>query len=385
MKYFPIKIVALCILLAPVFYTGTISLIERSCVGRYQQEVEHVVLEDTQLLINGSMGVSESIEKNINGFLESDVWVKGFGLQLDILVFANEGDILYPFFPEINSEGMDIINDKAFLGIARHNYTILKQGLTVKVNVRLRHGTLGANLILAFYVSIAMGIFWIYYRRGMGKSIQENKEKKKRFSALLVDEKVHKKSLGVLKKERARLLQKMTDLRETYQDAQKKATITEDEMFDEIVSLENRLNENVDLQKEKTYEIELLKDKLKKYEQKKGGKKKQRGVDFTAKRFSVIYKSIDMNRRAMTGLLDLNDELQIKAEEVVHQLNENSDNVVVKRKVFAGKKHKAASFEVLFSYNGRLYFRQGEDHRIEILVIGTKNSQDKDMEFLHRN
>ncbi|SMC50746.1 hypothetical protein SAMN02746065_103106 [Desulfocicer vacuolatum DSM 3385] len=385
MKYFPIKIVVLCILLTPVFYTGTISLIERSCVGWYQQAVEQRVLGDTQLLINGSMGVSESIEKNINLFLESDVWVKRFGLQLDILVFANEGDILYPFFPEITSEGMDIINNKIFLGIARHNYTILKQGLTVKVSVRLHHGTLGANLILAFYVSIAMGIFWIYYRRGVGKSIQENRERKKQFNALLVDEKAHKKSLGVLKKERTRLLQKMKDLRETYKDAQKKATITEEEMFDEIVSLENQLNENVELQKEKTYEIELLKDKLKKYEQKKGGQKKQKGFDFMAKRFSVLYKNIDMNRRAITGFLDLNDELQIKAEEVVHQLNENSDNVVIKRKVFAGKKHKSASFEVLFAYNGRLYFRQGEDHRIEILVIGTKNSQDKDMDFLHRN
>jgi hypothetical protein len=385
MKYFPIKIVVLCILLTPVFYTGTISLIERSCVGWYQQEIEKCIGEDTQLLINGAMGVSESIEKNINLFLDSDVWVKRFGLQLDILVFANEGDILYPFFPEITSEGMDIINDKVFLGIARHNYTILKQGLTVKVSPRLRHGTLGANLILAFYVSIAMGIFWIYYRRGLGKSIQESREKKKRLSALLVDEKAHKKSLEILKKERARLLQKMKDLRETHKDAQKRASITEEEMFDEIVSLENRLAENVELQKDKTYEIELLKDKLKKYEQKKGGQKKQKGLDFTAKRFAVLYKNIDMNRRAMTGLLDLSDELQIKAEEVVHQLNDNPDNVVVKRKVFAGKKHKAASFEVLFSYNGRLYFRQAEDHRIEILVIGTKNSQDKDMEFLHRN
>ena len=385
MKYFPIRIVVLCILLTPVLYTGTLSLIEKSCEGWYQHAIEQCIAEDTQVLINGAMGVSESIEKNINRFLESDVWIKQFGLQLNILVFANEGDILYPFFPEITSEGMDIISDKAFLGIARHNYTILKQGLTVKVSPRLRHGTLGANLILAFYVSLAMGIFWIYYRRGLGKSIEENKEKKKRLAALLVDEKAHKKSLEILKKERARLLQKMKDLKATHQDAQKRASITEEEMFDEIVSLEDRLAENVELQKEKTYEIELLKDKLKKYEQKKGGQKKQKGSDFIAKRFAVLYKNIDMNRRALDGLLDLNDDLQIKAEEVVHQLNENPDNVVVKRKVFAGKKHKAASFEVLFSYNGRLYFRQAEDHRIEVLVVGTKNSQDKDMEFLHRH
>jgi len=385
MKYFPIKIVVLCILLTPVLYIGTLSLIETSCVGSYQQKIEHRVLTDPQLKNSETIGFGESIEKKINRFLASDVWVKHFGLKVDILVFTNKGDILYPFFPEINSENMDILNEKVFLSNERHNYTILKNKITVKVNVRLPHGTMGANLILAFYISIAMWIFWIYYRRSMWKSIQENKEEKKRFNALLMDERAHRKGLEVLKKERARLLEKMTNLRETHKDAQKKATITEEEMFDEIVSLENRLNENVELQKEKTYEIDLLKDKLKKYEQKKGGKKKQKKVDFTAKRFSVLYKNIEMNRRAMTGFMDLNDEIRIKAEEIVHQLNENPDNVVIKRKVFAGKKHKSATFEVLFSYNGRLYFRKSEDNRIEILVIGTKNSQDKDMEFLHNN
>ena len=221
---------------------------------------------------------------------------------------------------------------------------------------------------------------------GWGSPFGKTGKNKKRLAELQADEKKHKKSLDILKKERTRLLGKMKDLRASFQDAQKKASITEEEMFDEIVSLEKRLNENVALQKEKTYEIDVLKDKLKKYEQKKGGQKKQKkGEDFIAKRFAVLYKNIDMNRRALSGFMDLNDEHQLKAEEVIHQLNADADKVVVKRKVFAGKKHKSASFEVLFSYNGRLYFRKGEDHRIEVLVIGTKNSQDKDMEFLHRN
>ncbi len=85
----------------------------------------------------------------------------------------------------------------------------------------------------------------------------------------------------------------------------------------------------------------------------------------------------------MTGLFDLNDDMQIKAEEVIHQLNEDSSAVTVKRKVFAGKKNKTASFEVLFAYNGRLYFRNIEGGRIEVLIVGTKNSQVKDMDYLH--
>ena len=99
MKHFPIKVVVLCILLTPIFYTGTLSVIERGCAGSYQKKIENRVMTDTQTLINGAVGVSESIEKNIDHFLDTDVWVKRFGLQLDILVFANNGDIIYPFFP----------------------------------------------------------------------------------------------------------------------------------------------------------------------------------------------------------------------------------------------------------------------------------------------
>ncbi len=40
--------------------------------------------------------------------------------------------------------------------------------------------------------------------------------------------------------------------------------------------------------------------------------------------------------------------------------------------------------EVLFAHKGRLYFRKTKDDKVEILVIGTKNSQVKDLEFLDK-
>ncbi len=101
------------------------------------------------------------------------------------------------------------------------------------------------------------------------------------------------------------------------------------------------------------------------------------------KRFAVLYKNLDLNRRALTSILELSGDMQLKAEEIIHQLNEDTTKVIVKRKVFAGKKNKTPSFEVLFGYNGRLYFRTNERNRCEILVVGTKNSQARDMEFLH--
>ncbi|RLC29604.1 MAG: hypothetical protein DRH32_07085, partial [Deltaproteobacteria bacterium] len=68
------------------------------------------------------------------------------------------------------------------------------------------------------------------------------------------------------------------------------------------------------------------------------------------------------------------------AEEVIKQLD-SGGRVDIKRKVEL-KKSSEKVFEAIFAYSGRLYYRNLSDGRIEILVIGTKNSQVKDLSFL---
>jgi hypothetical protein len=81
------------------------------------------------------------------------------------------------------------------------------------------------------------------------------------------------------------------------------------------------------------------------------------------------------------GFVDLNDEMRLKAEEIIHQLDSAPDLVTIKRKVF-GKKNRETVLEVVFAYKGRLYFRKGTDRRLEVLAVGTKNTQDRELEFL---
>ncbi len=57
--------------------------------------------------------------------------------------------------------------------------------------------------------------------------------------------------------------------------------------------------------------------------------------------------------------------------------------MTIKRKVFGRKGHETV-FEVLFAYSGRLYFRKTAQNRIEVLTIGTKNTQGKDLKFLEK-
>jgi hypothetical protein len=75
--------------------------------------------------------------------------------------------------------------------------------------------------------------------------------------------------------------------------------------------------------------------------------------------------------------------MKIKAEEVIHQLNHDPQMVTIKRKVF-GKKNRETVLEVLFAYKGRLYFRNTHQNRIEVLSIGTKHTQSKDLTFLDK-
>jgi hypothetical protein len=37
---------------------------------------------------------------------------------------------------------------------------------------------------------------------------------------------------------------------------------------------------------------------------------------------------------------------------------------------------------VTFAYNGRLYFSKSKENRVEVLTIGTKNTQQKDLTYI---
>ena len=118
--------------------------------------------------------------------------------------------------------------------------------------------------------------------------------------------------------------------------------------------------------------------KSNKYKQEK---QKIKAAESIKKRFNTLYKSLLINERAVYGFVELNDEMKIKAEEVIHQLNDDPSVVTIKRKVFGGKGQKTV-FEVVFAYKGRLYFRNLKNRRVEVLAVGTKNTQAKELEFL---
>ena len=164
-----------------------------------------------------------------------------------------------------------------------------------------------------------------------------------------------------------------------------RALENEDQMIAEVVALEEKIQRNLDRQKAQAEEVEALREKIAAYEKDKdaAGRSRRKQLEAVQKRFNTLYKNLSLHDRALKGFGELSEDMKLKCEEVIHQLNDNPQQVPVKRKVF-GKKGIETILEVTFSYNGRLYYRSGKEQKTEVLAIGTKNSQEKDLGFLNR-
>lgn len=379
MKYLSFKILILCILLPPVLYILSVQSIERQLNKRYTDEIEDIYMGDTQPLFNGSVRLKDAINKNVNRYLQSKALIP-LGLKVNVTIATKQNTILYPaYFDDENSSALTPNPMK----VAADNYNLLKEGLLINVDVTLEHNTLLTNIILSFYILLFVLILSFYYRAGMKKARQEDTEKHDKIIRLQKLEKNQAKSLKALAKIKKKLTSEISEMKKKLEKEQTKARKNEDEMFKEILTLEEKINKKIALQNEKQKEIDTLKEKIKLLEKGKykDGRQKTRSLNAVQKRFKVLYKNITINKRALNGFMDLTEDMKIKSEETIHKLNENPKYVSVKRKVFS-KRGGDTVHEVIFSYNGRLYFRTTRNGRIEILAIGTKNTQTKDLEYL---
>jgi hypothetical protein len=301
-------------------------------------------------------------------------------LKLDVIVTTKTGTIL---FPAVFEDPASAVSPSDPLKVAAENYQILNDGLAVHVKSEILYYKPISLFILSFYIGISIILMAVISRKSFQKSKMAEMEKIQVINRLIERE---KRSLDILKtlgKKRDELNTRYGDLKEAYEKEKAQASKNEDGMLEEIIKLEEELKGNIDLQQEQQEEIERLKAEIEKFEKssQKGKIRNKKGTDLTGRRFKAIYKNISMNKKALDGFAALPEDMKIKCEEVIHQLNENSDQVHIKRKVFS-KKSRETVLEVLFAYKGRLYFRRLTDQHMEILTVGTKNTQLKDLEFI---
>jgi len=382
MKFFPLKIAIVCLVLTPFLYILTLNVSQKYLDSYYLQNLQNIIIGDSKPLLNGTIQIEEQIGNNIHDYLKQDFLVQYAGLEMTIQVTTRPGKIIYPLYSSMDFMPTEIHKELDSEAISNKNFEVLNNELAVKVHINLSHGSTIANLILLLYSVLSLTLFSIFYRRGSLKAIRNRRSEEERIKSLEKKGRAQQQILQGMTHERQELFKNIEVLNTKYQTDKEKTKINEEDMFEEILSLEEQLNTFIELKTKRENEIDELKSTLEKYEKRKGTKSRRNEFDFLSKLFSVLYKNILINRKAITGFLSLSEDQQIKAEETIHQLDLTPENVVIKRKVFSGKKHKTTCLEVLFAYNGRLYFRK-QDNMIEVVVIGTKNTQPKDMEFLH--
>ena len=381
MRHFPFKTLILCVLLPPIVYIFSIQLLEKTIQTRYAEELAAVYTGDTRHLFDGSVRLQDAIRQNVNAFMSSRK-LPDWGLRVNVTVKTRDGIYLYPDAyddPKSDLNGMDSIV------IARENFRLLNDGLIRTVDVDIEHNTLISSLILASCVTVALLVLFLFYRHGVKMNREEDLAKLEMIDVLADEKRDSMALLKGLESQRNLLSDKIEAMKGELDQERRKATAAEDEMVDELVALEGKISENLAQQDLQLQEINALKEKILQFEKENETKSRQllKGMDSARKRFYTLYKNIAIHDRAIEGFVDLAEEMKIKAEEVVHQLNDDPKMVQIKRKVF-GKKNRETVFEVIFAYKGRLYFRNISGNRVEILVIGTKLTQNKDLAFLDK-
>ena len=74
---------------------------------------------------------------------------------------------------------------------------------------------------------------------------------------------------------------------------------------------------------------------------------------------------------------------RLRAEECLKRLSEEADNVAIRRKV-GGLPNHLNVFELGFAGKRRIYYTKGQQRRARVLVIGAKNTQQSDLDYIAR-
>ena len=387
MKYFPFKILFLSIFLPPICYILTLQILEGYFQKREVSKLNHLIIQDYEALYEGRYTIKEEISRNLGEYLGRGLKYT-LGIRTHILVKTRDDRILYPsqfkkapkdlriggVFSELPTESLN------YIAVAAENYRLLNEGLILSITVRIKHNSWLSNSVLVFYVFIFVLLLKRYITKGIREEKdQEAKQKEliQRYSGRLSLAESRLKEVEVKEDD---YLKKITKLKKDKKDLSEDV----DGLLEEMENLDVGLGEQRHLKEEMEFEVLQLReelDRLKQKEQTPRGKKKK--IEAASKRLKSLYKNLIFTERAIEGFQYLTDEFQLKAEEIIHSLNEDISLVSAKRKVF-GKGGKMNVLEVDFSYSGRLYFQKDSQAKTKIVAIGTKNTQNKDIAFIER-
>ncbi len=203
-----------------------------------------------------------------------------------------------------------------------------------------------------------------------------------RLSAVEPTEQAQAEEIRQLETERGDLQRKLNGLAE--REAQLRETASRATGLDEERNaLEELLEEAVEDLSHKEDEIHSLEDRLKRASR-SAPSGRGRIAEQLARRMRTLYKTLEIDDRAIQDMVALRDEtMKLRAEDGIKRLVEEPESTAVRRKV-GGLPPPVSIFELGFAGKGRIYYTRGRVHRYRVVAIGAKNTQKTDLEYLSR-
>jgi DNA repair exonuclease SbcCD ATPase subunit len=390
----PFLAIALGFVLLLAAYFTTIRLLESALDREMQTRVDRAIAI-TEL----DRPLTQQIQERIDRAVRDSLWVRWGGLRVTTLVLARDGvtwlyvdgrgaaaspEGLSPF--DTMTEWMDYLP------------------ATAEVTVTLPYGALLSNAVLVVYAGLLLLFIYATSRRQSGVEAERLREAlavrdhaarraeeieselastRMRLSQIEPIERELSEEISGLQQEREALQQKLASLAAREESLRSRAEHAVG-LAQEVRALEDLLEEASSDLDSKDSEIGRLEQSLKKASKSsdRAANAKSRAADVIARRFRTLYKTIEVDDRAIDDIASLGDEsLRLKAEEAVKRLAEEADNVSVRRKV-GGLPGYVQVFELGFAGKGRIYYMRGKSRRFRILLVGAKNTQSADLEYL---
>ena len=379
-----------------VAYFMSVRLLEVALDREIQARVDQAII-----VTDFDRPLIQQMKERINSAVRDSRWVRLGGLRVTTLVLAQDG--------------------VTWLYVDGHGGKIAPEGLappdmlaewmdylpaTAEVTVTLPHSALLSNGILISFTMILLQFVYLANRRQSTKETQRLNEAleireraarrtreieaelattRSRLSEIEPIEREHSEEIDALQGERELLQLKLSNLAAREESLRSRAESAVD-LARDVRALEDLLEEATGDLDSKDSEIDRLEKRLKKASRSsdKAASSRTKAAELIARRFRTLYKTIEVDDRAVDDITSLGDEsLRLKAEESVKRLAEEADNVSVRRKV-GGLPSYVQIYELGFAGKGRIYYTRGRSRRFRILLVGAKNTQTTDLEYLSR-
>lgn len=386
------RVVYLAIFAFLVLYVSTIAVVETWLTRHFAQTINEAVLVPSL-----DSPIFEQISGRLAEGVRESAWVSPGGVKVSFHVFGANGRLLYlngaSVMPEPTGLDLDSIRREAesFLPAAARIDSV-----SVPIDSLLSGG------ILVAYAAVLLQGLFVYNARVSRRqrrfliaaeqardlaalrtdSInQELDAVRQRLSTVVPAEQEHAEEVRQLENERESLQRQLGAVAAREEELRGKAAQAID-LDRERQALEDLLDEAAGDLESKNNEIQNLEKSLKRASKSAGAKAKESEV--LARRLRTLYKTVEIDDRAVDDVIALRDEsMKLKAEEAIKRLADDAENVAVRRKV-GGLPPHLSIFELGFAGKGRVYYTKGRQRRFRILTVGAKNTQKTDLEYLSR-